>query len=166
MKKFLMASTAIFAIPGMALAADLPAKKEASPPPPAAVAAPTQAAVAAPAQSVAASTSWSGPYIGAQLGYSSSNIGLDTTDYSFPNYFAAPSNALNQELLGGRAGYDWQFGKMVVGVVADADWRIGDRNFDVGDNIAVSTGWKAKSDWDAGSGLARVCCWMTTRFSI
>ena len=123
----------LIAAPISAYAADMPNKK-----------------MAPVAPAVPEIVSWTGAYVGLQAGMVSSQTGLnigipDVVDLSYP------TNTVTQGLIGGRFGYDWQFDRMVVGIVADADLRIGSASWLPNNTIAQAPyGWKTTSNWDAG----------------
>jgi outer membrane immunogenic protein len=112
MRKSLLASVALGALAwgGAAEAADLPVK--------------------APPAPVAVPWSWTGFYIGGNLGYS---VGVDRTTQgsAFPdgnvNIEASFNEAPHGALAGGQIGYNWQFAPHWV-VGAEADWQWSDQH--------------------------------------
>ncbi len=111
MKKILMSAAALAALSTAAFAADLPSKK-------AAYMAPTPAAYA---------FSWTGAYIGGQMGYFGSRVSGPFTTSTGTNSAAYSINK-SSFLLGAYAGYNYQFaGNIVVGVEGDIDAVLGNR---------------------------------------
>jgi outer membrane immunogenic protein len=113
MKKLLLAATALTAAAGSALAADLPARRMAPPPP-----------------MVMPAFTWTGFYIGGNAGYawSETSATLGGTD---PLSAAAVAAVLPNPTLklkpdgftgGGQIGYNYQFGNVVLGIEADAQY--------------------------------------------
>jgi outer membrane immunogenic protein len=99
--RLLLSSVALAAGMSAALAADLPARTSAPAPAPVFVAA-----------------SWTGFYIGANIGYAWTDATLGNS--SPPGPPARFVNADSDGVSGGlQAGYDWQVGSLVLGVVAD-----------------------------------------------
>jgi outer membrane immunogenic protein len=99
-RKILTSGVLLAGLSGAALAADLPSH---APPP-----------VYVPPPPV---FSWTGFYAGIAGG-----IGLGRTDhFDFTPGGVAPHD-VNGPLVGGEAGYDYQLGPLVVGVLADADY--------------------------------------------
>ena len=91
---------------------------------------------------------WTGPYVGAQLGYSLSDVGFV---YRADDYvYSLPEKSLSQGLLGFRAGYDWQVRHFVIGIVADADRRFGTDSLYENSMPAIPYDWEIASDWDVG----------------
>jgi len=99
MKRLLLASLSLMAIAAasQAVAADLP----------------RQMPVKAPAY-VAPYYNWTGFYLGVNGGYGFGNS----------NWSGAGTGTFNASggLIGGTAGYNWQFGQAVVGLEGDGDW--------------------------------------------
>ena len=118
MKKFLLAGFALTALSGPVLAADLPARAPVYKAPP-------------PAVEV---WSWSGFYIGANIGYS---WGRSDTSVNFTNgagtLLFASSNKfnLNGVIGGGQIGVNWQNGNWVLGIEADIQGTGQKGSFDV-----------------------------------
>jgi outer membrane immunogenic protein len=129
MKKYLLATTCVAALSGGAMAADLPMK------------------AAPPAYQVPVS-SWTGPYVGAHVGVARMNAECAPGANGNYGYYSCGygSNSLaNRDTgvaAGIHAGYDWQDGSFVYGVVADWTWTDLSRNQVVG-----SYTFKAKVDW-------------------
>jgi len=105
MKKFLLASSALM-VAGSAFAADIPARM------------PLKAQISAPVP-----YSWTGCYIGAQVGY-----GWGTKDFSDANGFFAPAATTVRDnvrggLAGGQVGCNYQFASnWVVGIEGEYAW--------------------------------------------
>jgi len=99
-RKILTSGVLFAALSGAALAADLPSRA----PPPVYVAPPPV-------------FSWTGFYAGITGGNAFGN----TDHFDFATGGAAP-HSVNGPIVGGEAGYDYQFGPLVVGVLADADY--------------------------------------------
>lgn len=111
MKKAFMTAAAFAALSTAALAADLPSKKSVT-------MAPTPAPYA---------FSWTGAYVGGQLGYFGSRISGPFTTATGTNSAAYSINK-SSFLLGAYAGYNYQFaGNIVVGVEGDIDAVLGNR---------------------------------------
>jgi len=114
MKNFrlcLLASASSLALIGAAAAADMPAK---APPP-----------ISAPVMS------WTGPYIGFNLGAAwnraeFSDLGLPggTTRYAFPSAISDPfwSPDSARFTVGAQAGYNYQVSNFVLGIEGDVNW--------------------------------------------
>jgi len=114
----------------------------------------------APAPMAAAVYSWTGFYIGGQVGAVATTADLngvmdiDALDGGpFP---WSAKNSWTQTFAGGHLGYDYQINNFVVGLEGDINARFGggDVSFTRGlsENFISSdfaTGWRAKSDWDA-----------------
>jgi outer membrane immunogenic protein len=124
MKKILLSTTALIAMTAMAAAADLPARTVAP----------------APLPVVAPVFTWSGFYIGAQLGYAWSN---NDNDFALPGAYRLDpagnlvpfTDGLNRGdsdgfLAGAHAGYNVQLGGFVVGVEGDIEGVFGDDDDD------------------------------------
>jgi outer membrane immunogenic protein len=82
--------------------------------------------------------SWSGFYVGVNLGYGST---FGTASRSLPLGIADPGAELAGGLVGGQVGYNWQTGNYVLGIEADLqaadirhDWSVTD-----GANAAAGT---------------------------
>lgn len=102
--KTLIASGALAVACSAAVAADLPSRK-----------APVYAPVAAPI------FTWSGFYVGANLGYGF--VHSDRVGVFDPTYLGSIGKANSKGLLGGlQAGYNWQSGSMVYGLEGDFNW--------------------------------------------
>ncbi len=117
LKRALAGVSALALLGGAASAADLATKY------------PVKAAVVVPV------FSWTGFYIGGNIGW-----GWLNTDLNISPFFGAPATGVNvgsaNGFLGGfQAGYNWQFANNVVlGVEADIDWT------DLGGNSVVISG--------------------------
>lgn len=74
----------------------------------------------------ASQNSWTGFYVGVHAGYGFGEGDGDTSFLPDPSTFGAQpfSSSIEADgfIGGGQAGYDWQFGKYVVGVEADLSW--------------------------------------------
>jgi outer membrane immunogenic protein len=69
--------------------------------------------------------SWSGPYIGLHVGYGrGENSWSDFTDPVNHTSFPGPDATydIGGSLAGGQIGYNWQRGRVVLGVEADVSW--------------------------------------------
>jgi outer membrane immunogenic protein len=133
----LLAATAILALTGGAHAAELPVK-------------------APPVAPVAPVINWTGFYVGAQIGGASFDPSCHTSNFPEEdpcfNDGEGHSGSLSSGsvLGGGRVGYDYQWGKVVWGVVGQFDWT--DLNNSVHATFPfISTGSTAsageKIDW-------------------
>jgi outer membrane immunogenic protein len=102
-KRIFLASLALLALAGHALAADLPLYKKAPPPLP--------------------TWSWAGFYAGVNAGYS---FGRDPFSQTIPEigYVSATNSIANPRgpVLGGQFGYLWQTDHIVYGLEGDAQW--------------------------------------------
>jgi outer membrane immunogenic protein len=111
MKKILLASVALFGFAGAAAAADLPVRS--APPAPIIAAAPL--------------FTWTGFYVGGQVGY---GWNANDNDFVLPGGFVVQSGDFGDEgdgfLAGVHAGYNVQFGSFVVGVEGDIEGVFGD----------------------------------------
>ncbi len=129
MKRFLTGA-AVCALSTAAMAADLPARKSAVAP------------------VVAANPfSWTGFYVGGQLGWAGSHLSVsgENEGTAFNG-----SQSLNSYLLGGFAGYDYQIGSLVVGIEADANARTSSKTGEASFNWYYGpVTWKSESTWDA-----------------
>jgi outer membrane immunogenic protein len=107
MRKLVLSIATVAGFAGHAFAADLPTRKE--PPPflePSSV------------------FSWSGFYVGVQGGGEwgrASGLWGDAAQKGLSPYANSPSGGL----IGGHAGYNWQIGKMVLGIEGDANAALG-----------------------------------------
>jgi len=110
----LLATTTILALSGVAYAADMPVK---APPP------------MAPAPAI----TWTGFYVGLQVGGASYDPSCNIGEVGFPlapggcvvdiegaHHTGGLSSA--SVIGGGKIGYDWQWGQAVLGVVGEFDW--------------------------------------------
>jgi len=108
----------------------------------------------APAPYVAAAGfTWTGPYLGAVLGYGWGNFNVDTG-------FGASSPNVDGAKLGGYAGYNFDLGNnIVLGVEADLNWD----NFDGGYamNGSVKQEWDSTARLRAGYSFGRVLAYGT-----
>jgi outer membrane immunogenic protein len=100
-RRFLTSSVLLASLGGLAVAADLPSR--AAPP------------VFVPPPPV---FTWTGFYLGLNGGY-----GIGRTDqFNFVTDGTAAPHSVGGGFIGGTAGYNYQAGPMVVGVLADSDW--------------------------------------------
>jgi outer membrane immunogenic protein len=116
MKKILLASVALFGFAGAASAADLPVR--AAPPAPIIAAAPI--------------FTWTGFYVGAQIGY---GWNANDNDIVLPTGFVVQSGDFGDSgdgfLAGVHAGYNYQIGSFVVGLEGDIEGVFGDDDDDL-----------------------------------
>jgi len=103
---------------------------------------------------------WSGPYIGAHLGYGWANNDVDLSHSTgaifYNDPFVPSSGSLDggDGVLGGlQVGIDKQFDRFVVGLVGDFTW--GDMSADATATTPLGSQWKITSDLDV-MGTARV----------
>jgi outer membrane immunogenic protein len=96
-------------------------------------------APAAPVTYVAPSQDWTGGYVGAQLGYADGSVGAASG---------------NNGTYGLRAGYDWDFGKWVVG--AGLDWDKTDVDLGGTDKLDSIARLKLRAGADLGKTLIYV----------
>jgi outer membrane immunogenic protein len=68
--------------------------------------------------------SWTGFYVGADVGYGwgTSDSTATTGNVNFPVGFVFTPNDLTGAVAGGHAGYNYQIGQIVVGIEGDFDW--------------------------------------------
>ena len=109
MKNLLLATSALVAFSAGAIAADLPVRS----------AAPAPIFVSAP-------FSWTGFYVGSSVGFARGNN--DFKDYDGWFDYAGENYGLKSDsvLLSVNAGYNWQFGALVVGLEADIGYLSAD----------------------------------------
>lgn len=132
MKKYLLTTTCLLALTGVASAADLPVK----------------AAPYAPIPVV----NWTGGYIGGHIGVARLNtFGTQILpSYGFygacTQYYGQASCATSDTGIAGgvEIGYDWQNGRFVYGVAADWTWTDLDHSTT---NYSGSATFRAKVDW-------------------
>jgi len=131
MKNLLLATTALTVLSVSALAADLPVRGSA-------------------ATLLSASTvySWSGFYVGAQIGGAAFGGELSEWDGS------DNVTSWNSVLAGVHVGYDHQFGNIVMGVEGDVNARFGSAEGYIEAN-SIPYGWRSATKWD-GSLRARL----------
>jgi outer membrane immunogenic protein len=101
MRKLLLGSVVAMLVAGPAMAADLPVKSSAPPPPP----------------------TWTGFYIGLNAGGVSADAGwknLDGLEVWFPS--SSLINTATGFIGGGQVGYNWQYGHAVFGLEADMQY--------------------------------------------
>jgi len=110
MKTLFLASVAgaLLAVGGSAQATDILPAYKAPPPAPRIVACPT--------------CNWTGFYIGINGGGSIATVDSDATLSTTPIQIASDRRALMGGLIGGQAGFNWQFGAWVFGVEGDGQW--------------------------------------------
>lgn len=99
MKKIIIALSALFAICGSALAADLPARPTTKAPPPAVTVA-----------------SWTGFYLGAGAGWARTEVTGDYVTTANLNHHNATGDSL---ILSGIAGVQYQWNQLVLGIEGD-----------------------------------------------
>jgi len=100
---FITSSVLLAAFSGIASAADLPSR---APPP-----------VFVPPPPI---FTWTGFYVGLNVGY-----GIGRTDhFDFVTDGTIAPHGVNGGFVGGTAGYNYQAGPLVVGVLADSDWGV------------------------------------------
>jgi outer membrane immunogenic protein len=117
MKKFLLAGAAVAALASGAQAADLGVRRVAVP-----------AAIAAPV------FSWTGFYIGANVGYSSAQF-----RYVDPTGTFANTSLTMPGIFGGiQGGYNWQMNSLVLGVEADIQANSANKRFP----LSATTGFR------------------------
>ncbi len=136
MKKILLASVALFGFAGAASAADLPMR--AAPPAPVIAAAPL--------------FTWTGFYVGGQVGY---GWNANDNDIVLPTGFVVQSGDFGDSgdgfLAGVHAGYNVQLGSFVVGVEGDIEGVFGDDDDDL---VIVGPGGGVFTDYGfAGNAL-------------
>jgi outer membrane immunogenic protein len=133
MKKVLLSSVAGLALAAQAFAADLPRRS-----------------APAPALVPVYSFTWSGFYIGGQLGYA-----WGTNRVSEPAVVGAAANAsVNGFLGGGHVGANWQVNQLVFGVEGDIEYSGADGRVNVGAPFTAATGFGTDFNWQ-GSIRAR-----------
>ncbi len=104
--------------------------------------------------------SWTGFYIGAQVGALSIKAGLngnmDVEARDDGPYPWSATNSWSQVFAGGHVGYDFQMGRIIIGLEGDVNARFGDGNPSfsrglsedfIGSNFVG--GWQAQAKWDA-----------------
>jgi outer membrane immunogenic protein len=102
MKKVLLGTIGLFALAAPAFAADLP-----------------QRPAPAPAVVMPYLYDWTGFYIGANGGYASNRACWGSFGAGL---VAEGCNSKSGGVVGGQAGYRWQFGSMVFGAEVEGDW--------------------------------------------
>jgi outer membrane immunogenic protein len=136
MKKILLASVALFGFAGAASAADLP----------------TRAAPPAPVFAAVPVFTWTGFYVGGQVGY---GWNANDNDFVLPGGFVVQSGDFGDEgdgfLAGVHAGYNVQLGSFVVGVEGDIEGVFGDDDDE--DVVIVGPGGVFTNYGFAGSAL-------------
>lgn len=125
MFKRLLAGTALCVVTSAALAADLPVRS----------------APMAPAPRLA--MSWSGFYVGAQIGGATTEAKM----VDFDNDRATLS--WQSVFVGLHAGYDHQIGNIVLGIEGDVNARFGSSESSLTYFDAIPWGWRSATKWDA-----------------
>ena len=105
MKRFLLATTSIFALAQVAAAADLPARVP----------------VKAPLPVIAPVANWTGFYLGIQGGVVSHRGRFDDTSDN-DDLFGSGSKTKTGGIIGGYVGFNVQQGALVYGLEADGSW--------------------------------------------
>lgn len=90
--------------------------------------------------------SWGGFYVGANVGGGVSRANLEDKDFNWNG--GTQTLVRGGGIAGGQAGYDWQWGSGVLGLVADADWASFDTT-NVEANESFSAPFVAASKLDA-----------------
>ena len=116
MKKFLLAGAALAALASGAQAADLGSRR-----------------VEVPSAIIAPVFSWTGFYIGANVGYSSSQF-----RYTTPTGINNANLTMGGVFGGIQGGYNWQFNSLVLGVEADIQANSANKRFP----ITATTGFR------------------------
>jgi outer membrane immunogenic protein len=152
MRKFLLSSAACIAVISTASAADLRPIMKAPPPP-------------APPP-----FSWAGFYIGANVGGKwvvNSNERIDAAGDTFGLF---NDNNISSVMGGGQLGYNWQFGRWVIGIEGDVDGQDLQRTvtagaftrfFVPGDNFTFQSDWQASLRGRVGYAFDRVLIYAT-----
>lgn len=73
-----------------------------------------------PAPPPIAATSWAGFYLGVHGGYGRGDNSFSEIAFTLPPFSAIPGVKSKGGLVGGQAGYNWQYGRAVTGV--EIDW--------------------------------------------
>ena len=130
--KLLLSSALFIAAISSASAADLPMYTKAPPPPPAPI------------------FTWTGFYIGGNLGGKWANVGHEVTGTT--TTFSFDKDTTSSVIGGGQIGYNWQTGAWVFGIEGDIDAQDFSRNrvvgttigpFVAGDAFSVESRWQA-----------------------
>jgi len=105
------------------------------------------AAAAAAVLAIAGAASaqdFSGPYIGAQVGYAWGDASMPYGNVGGPFNSTQDDANIDGVVLGGRAGYNWQSGQWVFGVEGDIEWTDmnGDDGGSGGDVNGVDINWQ------------------------
>jgi outer membrane immunogenic protein len=119
----------------MAMAADLPIR-----------------VAKAPVRAAAAPLNWTGFYLGVQAGGVWSKASLSGAfDDILDSSVWASKQSWTSLLIGGFAGYDYQIGRMVVGIEGDLNARSGDGTGSLPSTygVNVTSNWKSEANWDA-----------------
>ncbi|MCB8821583.1 outer membrane protein [Microvirga rosea] len=134
MKKFLLASVALFGFAGAASAADLPAR--AAPPAPIVAAVPI--------------FTWTGFYVGVNAGYGWNTNNNDPFFYDpLVGYYGGDSGSDGGFVGGGQVGYNYQIGQFVIGVEGDVQFadRGGSNRLLYSPTIGYYYGGNDSDDW-------------------
>jgi outer membrane immunogenic protein len=107
MRKFLLGTVSAVALGGTAMAADLPSRQYAPPPP------------------VIPIFTWTGFYVGVNAGYGWST---HNNDVFVPGIGTVSGNSNSGFVGGGQVGYNYQFGAFVAGLEADIQYADLNRN--------------------------------------
>jgi outer membrane immunogenic protein len=158
-KRQLLVSTAVglIGLPGLGAAAELPVK--------------------APATAVSQLYSWTGPYLGGNVGYvwtAHSGVGCDFTGTSPCNAAGAP--ALNTQGVSGglQTGYNWQSGSWLLGLEADiaamnvrdvGHFAGADPNYNANAQVASRFDWLGTARGRAGFAVDRSLFYATGGFA-
>ncbi|MCI0598687.1 MAG: porin family protein [Beijerinckiaceae bacterium] len=135
LRRYLLSAASAIAIAAPAFAADLP-----PPPPPVPI------------------FTWTGVYIGGQIGYAWGNDNINITDFVVPAFFTLSSNP-NGVIGGAHLGYNLQIGQWVAGLEGDVDGTnfrrtsgpdpiFGDTFFRIRKDIEGSVRGRAGIAWD------------------
>jgi outer membrane immunogenic protein len=137
----LLVTTAVLAFSATAYAADMPVK------------------AAPPVAPVAPVVNWTGFYVGGQLGGASMNGSCSQTNnspFAFPTGdglvpcsvpSASGMPSAESFVGGGKIGYDFQFGKVVLGLVGDWNWADLNSSFQSGGPTSSIARASTKIDW-------------------
>jgi outer membrane immunogenic protein len=111
-RRLLLTTTALAAMSGLALAADMP--RTYAPP----------------------AFTWTGFYIGGTVGAVSSNTGVANPTCDFAGCTAFPFSS-TAATVGGTLGYNYQMGNIVLGL--EGDWNVTNLNASNGHNLNITT---------------------------
>jgi len=114
LKRLILASAGLLALTGMACAADMPVKAAPLPPPP-------------------PPFSWTGFYIGGQVGWARAHDDASIVNPGVPVAINLPFTVEMDGVIGGaHVGYNLQYGMWVFGVEGSVDWADLNKSFTVG----------------------------------